>query len=205
MSNREELSRVLRPFVEGTARGMSSWVMTERRVAATTRDAAAAILPLLGNPPRSAERVRRLIEPTLICPWSALDEVYEEAISKLLALPPAIPDVEDPAWDARLEPPRAPLPDWNATGSTWSPGVADGEPVVGPSGTAGRLVQSDGRRALIVGDGRRVRIRARCHCSPAQRRERGEVPFELVTFRRDNTILEVRAGVVCGLCRAQVP
>lgn len=205
MSNREQLSRVLRPFVDGTARGMSSWVMTERRVAATARDAAAAILPLLGSPARSAERVRRLIEPTLVCPWSTFDEVYEEAIDGLLALPPAIPDVEDPAWDARLEPPRATPPDWNVTGSTWSPGVADGEPVVGPSGTVGRLVQSDGRRALIVGDGRRVRIRARCHCSPAHRRERGEVPFELVTFRRDGSIVEVRVGVSCVLCRALVP
>jgi hypothetical protein len=183
---------------------MSSWVMTEKRVAATARDAARAILPLLGTPAPSEHRVRGLIVPTLTCGWTTFDAVYEEALTRLLALPPAIPGVDDPSWDAGLEPPRRPVQDWNDSGATWTPGPPDAE-MVGPSGTVGRLVQSDRRRALIVGDGRQVRIRAHCHCAPVERRERGEVPFELVTFRRDGSILEVRAGMTCVLCRALVP
>ncbi|MEO6528819.1 MAG: hypothetical protein ABIP93_19535 [Gemmatimonadaceae bacterium] len=201
---RQELSRVLRPFVDGTAMGMSSWVMTESRVALTARDAARAVLPLLGAPARSAHRVRGLIMPALICSWGDLDAVFEETLTKLLALPPAVPDVPDPEWDRDLDEPRAARPDWNVHGSTWTPSSQDGETVTGPSGTVGRLTRSDRRHALIVEDGRSVRTRARCDCSHKQRRERGEVAFEQVTFGRAHTILEVRVGMVCTLCRAVV-
>jgi hypothetical protein len=201
---RQELSRVLRPFVDGTAKGMSSWVMTEARVAVTARDAARAILPLLGTPARSAHRVRGLIVPTLTCSWDELDATFEVALDKLLALPPAIPGVEDPAWNVDVPEPPAARPDWNVHGSTWTPTSEDGDTVTGPSGTVGRLVRSDRRHALIVADGRSVRTHARCECTHKQRRERGEVAFEQVTFGRGRAILEVRVGVVCTLCRAVV-
>lgn len=204
-SVRREVSRVLRPFVEGTAQGMSSWVMTEARIAATARDAARAVLPLLGTPARSAHRVRGLIVPALTCSWTELEAVYEETLTKLVALPPAIPDVADPEWDFGLEKPRVARRDWNVHGSSWSVADLEGETVTGPSGTVGRLMRSDRRHALIVEDGRSVRTRAHCTCSPRQRRERGEVAFELVTFGRARSILEVRAGVVCSSCRAVVP
>jgi hypothetical protein len=202
--DRHELRRVLMPFVTGTAVGMSSSVMTESRIAATARDAAAAIMPLLGAPAPSAHRVRRLIVPTLTCSWTELDVVFEDALEKLIALPAAIPEVADPAWDAGLPAPRATTTDWNEHGTTWSVSAFDEDVVVGPSGTVGRLVQSDRRHALIVEDGRAVRTRAHCACAPKQRRERGEVAFELVTFGRGRSVLEVRVGVACGLCRAVV-
>jgi hypothetical protein len=201
---RREVSRVLRPFIEGTAKGMSDWVMTEARVARTARDAAEAILPLLGSPPRSAHRVRGLIVPALTCSWPELDQVYDATLDKLLALPPAVPDVDDPAWDANLTGPRVVGRHWNAHGSKWS-AVPDAEGnVAGPSGTMGKLVRSDRRHALIVEDGRPVRTNAVCTCVPKLRRERGEVGFELVTFGRGRTILEVRVGVTCTICRAPV-
>jgi hypothetical protein len=201
---RREVSRVLRPFVEGTAKGMNDSVMTEARVARTARDAAEAILPLLGTPPRSAHRVRGLIVPALTCSWPELDAVYEETLTKLLALPPAVPDVDDPAWDANLMGPRVVGRHWNAHGSKWSADVGEDGNVVGPSGTVGKLVRSDRRHALIVEDGRPVRTSAVCTCVPRLRRERGEVGFELVTFGRGRTILEVRVGVTCTICRAPV-
>ncbi|MDB4883018.1 MAG: hypothetical protein JWL95_1784 [Gemmatimonadetes bacterium] len=201
---RRELSRVLRPFVDGTAMGMSSWVMTESRVAVTARDAARAILPLLGTPARSAHRVRGLIVPALTCSWTELDGVFEDALTKLLALPPAVPGVVDPPWDRDVPEPRASRHDWNVHGSSWTPSAREGDTVTGPSGTVGRLLRSDRRHALIVADGRSVRTRARCDCSPKQRRERGEVAFELVTFGRAHAILEVSVGTVCTLCRAPV-
>jgi hypothetical protein len=204
-SVRRAVSRALRPFVDGTAKGMSSWVMTEARIAATARDAAKAVLPLLGTPPRSAHRVRGLIVPVLACSWTELEEVYEETLTKLVALPPAIPDVPDPEWDVGLEKPRVVGRDWNAHGAKWTVTQREGETATGPSGTTGRLVQLDRRHALIVEDGRPVRTRARCTCSPKQRRERGEVAFELATFGRGRSILEVRVGTVCVRCRAVVP
>lgn len=205
MPDRREVSRVLRPYVDGTARGMSSWVMTERRIAATARDAAIAVLPLLGTPARSAHRVRGLIVPTLTCGWSTFESVYEDALTKLLGLPPAIPGVVDPPWDAGLAPAAAVRRDWGERGAAWTPGPLDAETTVGPSGTIGRLVHADRRRALVVADGRLVRTNAQCRCDPVRRRERGESPFELVTFRRDGTILDVRTGLTCALCRAPVP
>jgi hypothetical protein len=201
---RREVSRVLRPFVEGTAKGMSDWVMTEARVARTARDAADAILPLLGAPARSAHRVRGLIVPVLTCSWTELDEVYEQALTKLVALPPAVPDVVDPAWDSNLMRPRVVGRHWNAHGAPWSPIEVEGGKVVGPSGTSGRLVRSDRRHALVVEDGRPVRTNARCTCAPRLRRERGEVGFELVTFGRARSVLEVRVGMACTICRAPV-
>jgi hypothetical protein len=201
---RRAVSRVLRPFVDGTAKGMSSWVMTETRIAATARDAARAILPLLGSPPRSAHRVRGLIVPVLTCGWAELETVYEETLTKLVALPPAIPDVPDPEWDDGIEKPRVVGRDWNAHGSKWTVAQLEGETATGPSGTVGRLVRSDRRHALIVEDGRSVRTHARCNCSLKQRREHGEVAFEFVTFGRGRSILEVRVGTACVRCRAAV-
>lgn len=201
---RRELRRVLRPFVEGTAKGMSDWVMTEARVARTARDAADAILPLLGAPTRSAHRVRGLIVPVLTCSWTELDDVYEQTLTKLLALPPAVPGVADPAWDSTLMRPRVVARHWNAHGAAWAAvESADGK-IIGPSGTSGRLVRSDRRHALIVEDGRPVRTNARCTCVPRLRRERGEVAFELVTFGRARSVLEVHVGVACAICRAPV-
>jgi len=142
--------------------------------------------------------------PTLTCSWTELDVVFEDALEKLIALPAAIPEVVEPTWDAGLPTPRAPAPDWNEHGAAWSVSELDEDVVVGPSGTAGRLVRSDRRHALIVEDGRAVRTNAQCTCSPKQRRERGEVAFELVTFGRGRSVLEVRVGVACGLCRAVV-
>ena len=201
---RRELSRVLRPFVEGTAKGMSDWVMTETRVARTARDAAEAILPLLGTPARSAHRVRGLIVPVLTCSWTELDEVLEQTLTKLLDLPPAVPGVVDPPWDSTLMRPRVVARHWNAHGAAWAAvETADGR-IVGPSGTSGRLVRSDRRHALIVEDGRPVRTNARCTCAPRLRRERGEVGFELVTFGRGHSVLEVHVGMACTICRAPV-
>ena len=201
---RRALSHALRPFVDGTARGMSSWVMTERRVAATARDAAVAILPLLGTPARSAQRVRQLIIPVLTCGWTTFEALYEETLSALLALPQAVPGVPDPAWDHDLVAPAADTgDDWQVHGARWTPGPLNAE-TVGPSGTVGWLVLSERRRAVVAADGRPVRTRAQCHCAPVHRHERGAVPFELVTFGRHGAILDVRTGVTCSHCRAPV-
>src|SRR5512138_2688905 len=105
-ARRALVARALRPFVDGTAPGMASSLLIEARVAATARDAAEAVLPLLGTPARSAHRVRGLIVPALVCGWNELDAVFERVVDKLLALPPAHPDVVDPAWDAQLEAPK---------------------------------------------------------------------------------------------------
>jgi hypothetical protein len=199
---RRLVARALRPFVEGTAPGMSSWLLTEARVAATARDAAEAVLPLLGAPARSPHRVRGLIVPAIVCGWAELDEVFDQVLDKLLALPPALPDVAEPSWDAQLPEPRsarsAPAPEAPA----WTPDSRDGEIVVGPSGTTGTLVRVDRRHALIVEDGRPVRTHSRCDCDPARRRGRAEVAFERITFGRGRRILDVRAGHACPLCRA---
>jgi hypothetical protein len=201
---RRLVARALRPFVEGTAPGMSSWLLTESRVAATARDAAEVILPLLGAPGRSPHRVRGLIVPAIVCGWSELETVFERVLDKLLALPPAHPDVPEPLWDAEL-------PERKATGSepasdapAWTATSRDGDVVVGPSGTMGTLVRLDRRHALIVEDGRPVRSHSRCDCDPVRRRGREEVAFERIAFGRGRRVLEVRVGRACPLCRAPV-
>ncbi len=201
---RRHVSLLLRPFVEGTVKGVSHWMMTEARVARTARDAAEAILPLLGTPARSAHRVRGLIVPALTCSWTELEAVYEEMLTKLLALPVAVPGVVDPTWDANLMGPRVMARHWNAHGSAWSAEADESGIVVGPCGTSGRLLRPDRRHALIVEDGRAVRTNALCTCVPRLRRERGEVGFELITFGRGGSILEARVGVTCAICRAPV-
>ena len=203
-SLRRKLTRVLRPFVYGTAEGMSSSQLTSPRVAATARDAAAAILPLLGSPERSAHRVRSAIVPLLTCSWAELDAVFESTLDHLLALPPAVPGIDDPEWDVDLEQPRSAPTDWNDHGSEWTVSSHDGDVVVGPSGTSGRMVRSDRRHALIVEDGRPVRTSSRCDCDPVRRRARGEVAFELITLGRRRRVLDVRVGTACVLCRAPV-
>ena len=204
-ARREAVARALRPFVHGTAPGMASSQLTETRVAATARDAAEAVLPLLGSPARSAHRVRGLIVPAIVCGWPELDEVFERVVDKLLALPPAHPDVAEPAWDEQLAEPKAAEPRVAADGATpWSTDSRDGDTVVGPAGTVGVLIRSDRRHALIVEDGRPVRAHSRCDCEPARRRGRAEVAFERIALGRRRRILDVRAGHACPLCRAPV-
>jgi len=199
------VARALRPFVDGTAPGMASSQITEARVAATARDAADAVLPLLGSPARSAHRVRGLIVPALVCGWPELDEVFERVVDKLLALPPAHPDVAEPAWDEQLAEPQPAEPRAIASDApAWSLESRDGDTVVGPAGTVGVLIRSDRRHALIVEDGRPVRAHSRCECDPARRRGRAEVRFERIAFGRGRRILDVRAGSACPLCRAPV-
>jgi hypothetical protein len=198
------VARALRPFVEGTVPGMSSWLLTETRVAATARDAAEAVLPLLGAPTRSPHRVRGLIVPAIVCGWGELDEVFEQVLDKLLALPPALPDVAEPSWDDELPEPKAERSAPASDTPAWTPDSRDGEIVVGPSGTTGTLVRLDRRHALIVEDGRPVRSHSRCDCDPARRRGRAEVAYERITFGRGRRILDVRAGHACPLCRAPV-
>lgn len=208
---RRELARTLRPFVDGTAAGISSSVMTQARVAATARDAAAAVLPLLGSPAPSAHRVRATIHPALVCSWTELDAVFDETLDRLIALPPAVAGVPDPAWDAALPKPRATRPAPASAAESlpeaqrqWSTTSREGETVTGPAGTTGTLVRADRKHALIVGDGRSVRTHGRCVCDPLRRRERGEVAFELITFGRRKAVLDVRAGHACALCRAPI-
>lgn len=204
-ARRALVARALRPFVDGTAPGMASSLLTEARVAATARDAAEAVLPLLGSPAPSAHRVRGLIVPALVCGWNELDAVFERVVDKLLALPPAHPDVVDPAWDAQLPGPRPSEPRADAPDATpWTASSREGDTVAGPAGTVGVLIRSDRRHALIVEDGRPVRAHSRCECDPARRRGRAEVAFERVAFGRGRRILDVRAGRVCPLCRAPI-
>jgi hypothetical protein len=206
-SRRAIVARALRPFVDGTAPGMASSQITEARVAATARDAADAVLPLLGTPAPSAHRVRGLIVPALVCGWGELDDVFDRVVDKLLALPPAHPDVVEPAWDEQLaaETKKPAEPNIDASGvAPWSPQSRELETVVGPAGTVGVLIRSDRRHAVIVEDGRPVRTHSRCDCDPARRRGRAEVAFERVSFGRGRRILDVRAGRACPLCRAPV-
>ena len=203
-TRRERVARALRPFVHGTAPGMASSQITEARVAATARDAAEQVLPLLGTPTRSAHRVRGLIVPALVCGWPELDEVFERVVDKLVALPPAHPDVAEPEWDAQLADARPdPRPD-PVDAAPWTLDSREGATVVGPAGTAGVLVRADRRHALIVEDGRSVRSHSRCDCDPALRRGRAEVGFERITLGRLRRVLDVRAGHACPLCRAPV-
>ena len=206
---RRALVRTLRPFVDGTAAGISSSVMTQARVAATARDAAVAVLPLLGMPAPSAHRVRASILPALVCSWTELDAVFEETLDRLIALPSALAGVADPAWDAGLPTPRsaqrAPRAESDGDAQrTWSTTAREGDVVTGPAGTTGTLLRADRRHALIVEDGRSVRTHGRCACDPLRRRDRGEVAFELITFGRRRAILDVRAGHACALCRAPI-
>ena len=207
---RRALARTLRPFVDGTAAGISSSVMTQARVAATARDAAVAVLPLLGTPAPSAHRVRASILPALVCSWTELDTVFEETLDRLVALPPALAGVADPAWDVGLPTPRSSARTAPRTGGdgdvqrTWPATAREGDVVTGPAGTTGTLVRADRRHALIVADGRSVRTYGRCACDPLRRREAGEVAFELITFGRRRAILDVRAGHACALCRAPI-
>jgi hypothetical protein len=204
-SRRAIVARALRPFVDGTAPGMASSQITETRVAATARDAADAVLPLLGTPAPSAHRVRGLIVPALVCGWGELDEVFDRVVDKLLALPPAHPDVVEPAWDEQLAEPKPAEPRARVSDApAWSLESRDGDTVVGPAGTVGSLIRSDRRHALIVEDGRPVRAHSRCECDPARRRGRAEVAFERIAFGRGRRILDVRAGRACPLCRAPV-
>jgi hypothetical protein len=206
-ARRDLVARALRPFVDGTAPGMASSQITETRVAATARDAADAVLPLLGAPARSAHRVRGLIVPALVCGWPELDEVFERVVDKLLALPPAHPDVVEPAWDEQLaaEPKKPAETTVDPSGVTpWSPQSRELDTVAGPAGTVGVLIRSDRRHAVIVEDGRPVRTHSRCDCDPARRRGRAEVAFERISFGRGRRILDVRAGRACPLCRAPV-
>jgi hypothetical protein len=208
---RRALSRTLRPFVDGTAAGIASSVMTQARVAATARDAAVAVLPLLGTPAPSAHRVRASILPALVCSWTELDAVFEETLDRLIALPPALAGVPDPAWDAGLPPaPRTAsrsvehAPSNGEVQRTWSTTAREGDIVTGPAGTTGTLIRADRRVALIVEDARSVRTHGKCACDPMRRRERGEVAFELVSFGRRKAVLDVRAGHACALCRAPI-
>ena len=177
---RRALSRTLRPYVDGTAAGISSSVMTQARVAATARDAAVAVLPLLGTPAPSAHRVRASILPALVCSWTELDAVFEQTLDRLIALPPALAGVADPAWDAGLPPAprgsaRAAEPakrDVDAQ-RTWPTTAREGDVVTGPAGTTGTLVRADRKAALIVEDARSVRTYGKCACDPLRRRERG--------------------------------
>jgi len=209
---RRALARALRPYVDGTAAGISSSVMTQARVAATARDAAVAVLPLLGAPAPSAHRVRASIMPALVCSWTELDAVFEQVLDRLIALPSALAGVPDPAWDAGLPPaPRSAsrAPERAAASEeeiqrTWSTTAREGDVITGPAGTTGTLVRADRRHALIVEDARSVRTHGKCACDPLRRRERGEVAFELITFGRRRAVLDVRAGHACALCRAPV-
>jgi hypothetical protein len=203
-TRRERVASALRPFVYGTAPGMASSQITEARVAATARDAADVVLPLLGTPSPSAHRVRGLIVPALVCGWPELDETFERVLDKLLALPPAHPDVAEPEWDAQLteaRPDSRPAP---GDSSPWTVGSREGSTVIGPAGTTGVLVRSDRRHALIVEDGRPIRSHSRCDCDPALRRGRAEVRYERITLGRLRRVLDVRAGRACPLCRAPV-
>jgi hypothetical protein len=198
--------------VDGTAAGISSSVMTQARVAATARDAAVAVLPLLGTPAPSAHRVRASILPALVCSWTQLDAVFEETLDRLIALPPALAGVADPAWDAGLPPaPRRasrvteqPVASGGVVERTWSTTAREGDVVTGPAGTTGTLVRADRKAALIVEDARSVRTYGKCACDPLSRRERGEVAFELITFGRRRAVLDIRAGHACALCRAPI-
>jgi hypothetical protein len=201
---RRLVARALRPFVDGTAPGMASSLLTETRVAATARDAAEAVLPLLGTPARSPHRVRGLIVPAIVCGWGELDAVFERVVDKLVALPPALPDVVEPAWDAQLPDQKPVRTEPALDAPPWTPESRDGDLVEGPGGTTGTLVRVDRKHAVIVEDGRPVRTHSRCDCDPARRRGRAEVAYERITFGRGRRILDVRVGKACPLCRAPV-
>ena len=202
VAKRARIDAVLRPFVMGStsAPGAS---MTVRRVAATARDAAASVLPILGVPQRSAHRVRRIIVPVLTCSWAEFDTAYDAALDALVALPPAVPGVEDPPWDVELTPEPAGRRRWVDDGQ-WRAPPAFASDAVAPGGTVGRVVQRSAKSVLITEDGRPVRIHSRCECGNAERSARSAIAFEHVQLRRDGSVLDVIMGVACGGCRAPV-
>lgn len=201
-SVRARIDAVLRPFVLGGGGGASA-SMTARRVAMTARDAAAAILPLLGTPGRSAHRVRGIITPVLTCSWAEFDVIYEPALDALLALPPAVPGVDDPPWDCDLAPEPAKRRSWVDNGQ-WRAPPAYATEAVAPGGTVGRVVQRGAKSVLITEDGRPVRIHSRCGCTFTERGTRSGIAFEHVQLRRDGSVLDVVMGTACGGCRAPI-
>ena len=179
--------------------------MTARRVAATARDAAAAVLAVLAEPRPSAHRVRGLIVPVLTCPWREFDDAYAAALDAILALPPAIPGVDDPEWDVGLPPEPVERRSWlERGGQRWTPPARDDIETVAPGGTRGYVTRRGTTYAIVTADGRPVRTRAHCACSPADREQRPAVPFEHVHLRRDGSVLDVTVGTACGACRAAV-
>lgn len=179
--------------------------MTARRVAATARDAAAAVLAVLDEPRPSAHRVRGLVTPVLTCPWREFDAAYAAALDAILALPPAIPGVDDPAWDAALAPEPVIRRSWLERGAQrWTPPVRDDIETVAPGGTRGFVTRRGATYVVVTADGRPVRTRARCACAPRDREQRPAVGYEHVHLRRDGSVLDVVAGTACGACRAPV-
>lgn len=196
---RARLDAVLRPFViESTGAPM-----TERRVAVTARDAAAAVAPVLGTPKRSEHRIRGIIAPLLTCSWAEFDRAYDAALDALVALPPAVSGVDDPSWDAELAPEPAARRAWLDDGQWRAPPPFATE-AVAPGGTVGRVVQRGAKSLLITEDGRPIRIHSRCECGLAERRARPVVAYELVHLRRDGSVLDVVMGAACGGCRAPI-
>ncbi len=199
---RARLDAVLRPFVLGGSGGAGA-PMTDRRVAATARDAAAAVLTVLGTPPRSAHRVRTLIKPVLVCAWAEFDAVYAATLDALAALPPATPGVDDPPWDAELAPEPRARRTWLDDGQ-WRAPAAHGSETTAPGGTIGRIVHRGAKTVVISEDGRSIRIHSRCECETLERRSRAEVAYEVVHLRRDGSVLDVIMGVACAGCRAPI-
>jgi hypothetical protein len=197
---RARLDAALRPFALDTHDAADGPLLTERRLAAAARDAADVVLPVLGPPVRSPDRVRRLLRAVFICPWSEFEEVYAATLDALLALPPALEGVEEPTWDAGLSPAPVPPRAWVRGGRGWK-APRDGSETVGPAGTVGRVVRRDGRSVLITADARAVLASVPCTCESAARGDHPDVPFELVHLRRDGTILDVTVGTACGTCR----
>ncbi len=193
------LVAVLRPFVIAS----TGAPMTERRVATTARDAAAAVVPLLGTPKRSEHRIRGIIAPVLTCSWAEFDIAYERALDALLALPPALSGVDDPSWDADLTPEPPVKRAWLDDGQWRAPPVFATE-AVAPGGTVGRIVQRGAKSLVISEDGRSIRMHSRCECDLAERRSRAGVAYELVHLRRDGSVLDVVMGTACGGCRAPI-
>jgi hypothetical protein len=129
--------------------------------------------------------------------------VFERVVDKLLALPPAHPDVAEPAWDEQLAEPKPAEPRADASDATpWSSDSRDGDTVVGPGGTTGVLIRSDRRHALIVEDGRPVRAHSRCDLRPAAPPRPRRSGVRAHRARRRRRILDVRVGRACPLCRA---
>lgn len=204
-SVRARLDAVLFPLVHGTSPGTAGVAMTARRVAATARDAAHAALAVLGQPSPSAHRVRGLIVPVLTCSWRDFDVTYAAALDAILALPPAIPGVDDPEWDAGLPEEPVARRSWLERGAQhWSPPASDGMETVAPGGTRGYVTRRGSTYVIVSADGRPVRSRAHCTCDPSDREQRPAVPFEHVHMRRDGTVLDVTVGIGCGVCRAAV-
>ena len=196
---RSAVDAALRPFVLVPPGGS----MTVRHVAAAARDAAEAVVAALGEPARSADRVRRIVVPVLTCGWAEFDAEYAAALDAILALPPAIPGVNEPGWDAGLDPEPEARRSWLEGGQFWTP-PADFEDTVAPGGTHGRVARRGRQSVLVTADGRVVRPRAHCTCPPRVRESREQVPFEQVHLRRDGSILDVTVGIACGTCRAAI-